>query len=58
MLTSKEILSLLDKHAEEIKKFGVKKIGLFGSYSRDESKEDSDIDIIVELLEVKYAARI
>jgi len=26
----------------------VKKIGLFGSYVRNEQKEDSDIDIIVE----------
>jgi len=29
-------------------RYFVKKIGLFGSYARDEQKEDSDIDIIVE----------
>jgi len=30
------------------KKFGVKRIGVFGSYSRNEQRDDSDIDIIVE----------
>jgi len=29
-------------------RYFVKRIGLFGSYARDEQKEDSDIDIIVE----------
>ena len=29
--------------------YGVIKIGLFGSYARDEQKNDSDIDIAVEL---------
>ena len=30
-------------------KFGVTKIGLFGSYARDEANEQSDIDIAVEI---------
>jgi hypothetical protein len=29
--------------------FGVVRIGLFGSYARDYAKEDSDVDIVVEL---------
>jgi predicted nucleotidyltransferase len=29
--------------------FGLKKIGLFGSYARGEVREDSDIDIVVEI---------
>ena len=29
-------------------KYGVKQIGLFGSYSRESQKETSDIDVIVE----------
>jgi len=29
--------------------FGVTKIGLFGSYAREEDHEGSDIDIVVEL---------
>jgi len=33
-------------------KFRVKKIGIFGSYSRGEQKKSSDIDILVEFYEV------
>ena len=29
--------------------YGVKKVGLFGSYVRGEMKENSDIDILVEI---------
>ncbi len=30
-------------------KYGVKRIGLFGSYARDFADQDSDIDIVVEI---------
>lgn len=30
------------------KKFGVKKIGIFGSVARGEAKEKSDVDVLVE----------
>lgn len=33
---------------DTLKKYGIKKAGIFGSYVRGEQKEDSDIDIIVE----------
>lgn len=50
MTTRDEILKVL----KEIKpllsdKYKVSKIGLFGSYSRDEADADSDIDILVEI---------
>ena len=48
MLTSKEILMKLEKNRDKIKKFGVKRIGLFGSYVRGEQRIESDIDIVVE----------
>lgn len=32
------------------KKFGVKRIGLFGSYALGKNHKDSDIDIVVELV--------
>ncbi len=31
-----------------ISEYGIKKIGLFGSYSKDKQTENSDIDIIAE----------
>jgi len=49
-MTKKEILSILREHKEEFrKKYGVTKIGLFGSYARDEATETSDVDIVVEM---------
>ena len=45
-----EIVSFLKEHKKEMGvKYGVKKIGLFGSYVRGEVRKDSDIDIAVEL---------
>jgi len=48
MLTYKTILTKLEENTATIKKFGVKRIGLFGSYLRKEQKPTSDIDILVE----------
>lgn len=39
-------LSTIDKN-----KYGIEKIGLFGSYSKDEQTDKSDIDIYVELFD-------
>jgi len=45
-----DILHYLEEHKPEFeRKFGVRKIGLFGSYSRDKNHSESDIDIVVEL---------
>jgi len=44
-----EILDILKRNKKILQiKFKVKKIGLFGSFARDEQKENSDIDIFVE----------
>jgi predicted nucleotidyltransferase len=32
-----------------LQRYGVKRVGLFGSYVRGEMREDSDIDILVEI---------
>ena len=37
-----------------IKKFGVVDIGLFGSFAKGKVREDSDIDLIVELIEPRF----
>ncbi len=41
------------KSNEEVvrQKYGVKKIGIFGSFARGEAREGSDIDVIVEFRE-------
>jgi len=49
MKTLGEIKETLAKHKEELRKlFGVKEIGIFGSYAREEQTELSDVDILVE----------
>ena len=50
MMTKNEILKYLSDHKPEFeRRFGVQKIGLFGSYGRGGADSDSDIDIVVEL---------
>jgi predicted nucleotidyltransferase len=49
MLTQEQILQILQKEIPYFKtKYGLKKIGLFGSYARRNQSEDSDIDVFVE----------
>ena len=49
-MTKKEIINFLRANKEYLKKkFHVKKIGLFGSFARDEATEESDIDIVVDM---------
>lgn len=42
------ILARIESNMKSIKGFGVKKIGLFGSFARGEQTDMSDIDILVE----------
>ena len=46
--TKREITNLLSKNAERLEGFGVKRIGLFGSFVRGEQRPRSDIDFLVE----------
>lgn len=49
-MTKTFILNFLAEHKKELnEKYGVIKIGLFGSYARDEQTEESDIDIAIEI---------
>ena len=48
MLTSTKIIELITKNQNDIQKYGVKRIGLFGSFLTNKQKSDSDIDILVE----------
>lgn len=50
-MKKEDIISFISAHKTEFEqKFGVQKIGLFGSYARGESYEGSDIDIVVKLI--------
>ena len=43
------IKQTLLENRETLRKYGVKRIGLFGSYARETATPESDIDFLVEL---------
>jgi predicted nucleotidyltransferase len=47
--TADAVLSTLAEHRAELRRFGVKRLGLFGSTARGEAGPDSDLDFVVEL---------
>jgi predicted nucleotidyltransferase len=50
MLTPQTILLFLSDNKEYLRKtFHVSKIGIFGSFARNEQRPDSDIDFLIEL---------
>ena len=49
VMTSKNIiLSVIRTHKPQLASLGVSRIGLFGSYVRNEQQPQSDIDILVD----------
>ncbi len=53
-LSSREIFEVLRRNRELLKKYRVRKIGLFGSYIRDEATSKSDIDLLVDFEEKTF----
>jgi predicted nucleotidyltransferase len=50
MIQQQEVLNYLLNNKEMFyKQFNIIKIGIFGSYARNEQTENSDIDIIIEM---------
>ena len=47
-MTKEDIKRILFANIENLKKYKVNSIALFGSYVRNEQKDDSDIDFLVE----------
>lgn len=44
----KQIFKRLREHESELKQFGVRRFGLFGSFRREEQTRQSDVDLLVE----------
>ncbi len=45
--TAEEILDVLSKNREKLQKMGVRKLGLFGSYIRNEQNQESDMEVSI-----------
>jgi len=43
-----DALRILAEHKDEIARYGVKSLVIFGSVARNEARPDSDVDILVE----------
>jgi predicted nucleotidyltransferase len=43
-----EAVKLLAEHRQDLSRFGVKSLALFGSVVRDEARPGSDVDVLVE----------
>ena len=42
-------MRLLREHIEDLRRFHVRSLAIFGSVARDEARADSDVDILVDL---------
>ena len=50
MTTFREITATIRSNRKELQQdYGLLKIGIFGSYARDEQDKNSDVDILVEI---------
>lgn len=50
MNNKKEILDFLQTNRQYIvEKYHITKLGLFGSFARDEQNENSDVDVLIEI---------
>ncbi len=49
MLTKEQVIQLLrENYPHLVAEYGVKRIGLFGSYAKGTPNEQSDVDVVVE----------
>lgn len=46
--TKEQVLTRLHEAQAELRRFGVKRCGVFGSFARNQSQDQSDVDILVE----------
>jgi predicted nucleotidyltransferase len=52
----KTITDFLISHSDTLRKMGVRKIGLFGSYARNEQTQHSDIDLLFVMDDFTFAS--
>jgi uncharacterized protein len=48
MTTKENILSTIKKHKAHLASYGVRHVGLYGSYARGEQTLESDIDLLID----------
>ena len=48
MLTKDKLLKAIQQHADDMRAYGVKKVGIFGSFATASQNSASDVDVLVE----------
>lgn len=48
MLNKKIIMKSIQDNLDEVKRYGIRRIGVFGSFVRSSGNEKSDIDVLIE----------
>jgi predicted nucleotidyltransferase len=57
-MTKEEIIGFIKEHKAELeKRYGLTKIGLFGSFAKDMADEDSDIDLVISVKKKDFFLR-
>jgi hypothetical protein len=46
--TKNEILEQIEQNKTAVAAYGLKRLGLFGSFAREQQESDSDVDVLVE----------
>ncbi len=53
-ITRDEAVRLIREHRDELERFGVRSLSLFGSVARDEAGKASDLDVLVVFEETTF----
>mgnify|MGYP001613391716 FL=1 len=53
-LNPKEIIKTIEQHKDDLNRYSVKKIGLFGSFLKRTTHKKSDIDLLVSFKETTF----
>lgn len=48
--TRQDVIQRLRHHRDNLRRLGVERIGLFGSFQREEPDRESDVDLLVEFV--------
>ena len=43
-----DALAVIERHGDEVRALGARRIGVFGSFARGQARDDSDVDVYVE----------
>lgn len=51
--TKHDLIERLQRHRDDLRRLGVRRLGIFGSFRREEPRPESDVDLLVEFAEGK-----